>query len=57
MTDRLLRRFRADEPERGDVPGWVMITLMTATLVAALLLIAKPQLEALFQRAIDAVTQ
>jgi hypothetical protein len=57
MTDRLLRRFRADGPERGDVPGWVMITLMTATLVAALLLIAKPQLEALFQRAIDAVTQ
>nr|NLD39991.1 hypothetical protein [Actinomycetales bacterium] len=24
------------EPERGDVPGWVMVTLMTAGLVAVI---------------------
>ena len=35
-----------DHPERGDVPGWVMITLMSAVLVAALLALAGPALEA-----------
>jgi len=42
--------------ERGDVPGWVLITLMTAGLVAAIWLMAEPQLEAMFQRAMDRVS-
>lgn len=25
-----------DDPERGDVPGWVLITLMTAVVVAGI---------------------
>ena len=33
----LADRLREDEPERGDVPGWVMITVMTAALVLAIL--------------------
>lgn len=45
----------ADHPERGDVPGWVMITLMSAVLVAALLALAGPALEALFNQAMDKV--
>ncbi|THJ66142.1 hypothetical protein E8P82_08995 [Arthrobacter echini] len=45
-----------DDPERGDVPGWVMITLMSAVLVAALLAIAGPALEGLFNQAIDQVS-
>lgn len=44
-----------DHPERGDVPGWVMITLMSAVLVAALLALAGPALEALFNQAMDKV--
>jgi hypothetical protein len=28
---------RIDDPERGDVPGWVMVTVMTAILVVAIL--------------------
>ncbi len=46
---------RADHPERGDVPGWVMITLMSAVLVAALLALAGPALEGLFNQAMDKV--
>ncbi|CAL8898587.1 hypothetical protein KVA01_15120 [Kocuria varians] len=46
----------ADHPDRGDVPGWVMLTLMSAVLVAGLLLIARPALEGLFQDAIDRVS-
>jgi hypothetical protein len=43
--------------ERGDVPGWVMITLMSAVLVAALLALAGPALEGLFNQAMDKVGQ
>jgi hypothetical protein len=31
-------RLRDDDRERGDVPGWVMITVMTAALVLAILI-------------------
>lgn len=43
------------QDERGDVPGWVMITLMSAVLVAALLALATPALEGLFNQAMDKV--
>jgi hypothetical protein len=46
-----------DHHERGDVPGWVMITLMSAVLVAALLALAGPALEGLFNQAMDKVGQ
>lgn len=46
-----------DDKERGDVPGWVMITLMSAVLVAGLLALAGPALEGLFQSAINQVRQ
>jgi len=42
--------------ERGDVPGWVLITVMTAGLVAALMAIAKPELQDLLRDALDSVT-
>jgi hypothetical protein len=44
-----------DHPERGDVPGWVMLTLMSAVLVAGLLALAGPALEAMFNQAMDKV--
>ena len=46
-----------DEPsDRGDVPGWVLVTLMTAGLVSALWLVAGNALVNLFQTAIRSVT-
>lgn len=53
----LLARLSADDPDRGDVPGWVMLTLMSAVLVAGLLLVAQPALEGLFQDAMARVSQ
>ena len=41
--------------ERGDVPGWVLITVMTAGLVAALWAVAGPQLSAMLRDALDSV--
>lgn len=42
--------------ERGDVPGWVMVTLMTAGLVAVLWKFAGDALLDMFRRALDNVT-
>lgn len=44
------------EKERGDVPGWVLITLMTAGLVVAIWTVAGPALTGLFETAINKVT-
>lgn len=42
--------------ERGDVPGWVLITLMTAGLVAVIWVAAEDQFAKLFDRAISKVS-
>lgn len=46
---------RCDESDRGDVPGWVLVTLMTAGLVLALWAVAGPALTDLFEQAIERV--
>lgn len=45
-------RWRED---RGDVPGWVLVTLMTAGLVVALWGAAGPRLVQIFNDAVDNV--
>ena len=52
-------RRRLDETlrdERGDVPGWVLITRMTAGLVVLIWALAGPALGQLFQQAITRVS-
>ncbi|MDO5049602.1 MAG: hypothetical protein Q4D87_06950 [Actinomycetaceae bacterium] len=44
-----------EDSERGDVPGWVLVTLMTAGLVTAIWAVASPTLSNLFQTAIQGV--
>ena len=41
--------------ERGDVPGWVLITLMTAGLVIVIWGLAGPALSSVFDQAISRV--
>ena len=41
--------------ERGDVPGWVLITLMTAGLVIVIWGLAGPALSGVFDQAISRV--
>jgi 3-hydroxyacyl-CoA dehydrogenase len=43
------------ERERGDVPGWVLVTIMTAGLVTALWVVADDKLKQLFSDALDGV--
>jgi hypothetical protein len=53
----LVRRGSAlrAEPERGDVPGWVLVTLMTAGLVLGLWAVAGDALEGVFTEAMNRV--
>ena len=46
----------AAQDERGDVPGWVLITLMTAGLVVLIWALAGPALAGLFEQAIARVS-
>jgi hypothetical protein len=41
--------------DRGDVPGWVMITVMSAILVVAILGVFEPQIKDAISSAIDSV--
>lgn len=50
---RLAELWRHDE---GDVPGWVLITLMTAALVILIWALAGPALSEIFQNAIAKVS-
>lgn len=57
LSGLLLRVLaRVDDPERGDVPGWVLITIMTAGLVTAIWVVAKDQLETILQNALNSVS-
>lgn len=50
----LARRLVTEET--GDVPGWVLITLMTAGLVVIIWGLAGPALSGVFEQAIDRVS-
>lgn len=58
MNDRNMKQIMMDKitDERGDVPGWVLITLMTAGLVVIIWSLAGPALSSVFQQAIERVT-
>ena len=61
ITRRALHALRtgaADlrRDETGDVPGWVLVTLMTAGLVVLLWTFAGPALVGLFDQALKSVT-
>jgi len=49
------RFFKALSDDRGDVPGWVLVVLMTTGLVTALWTIAAPRLTAILKNSLDAM--
>ena len=51
----LSRQIRDRDSERGDVPGWVLITVMTAGLVAALWAVAGDALSTMLSDALNSV--
>jgi len=51
---KVLERSR---DERGDVPGWVLVTVMTAGLVVAVWSVADGQLKSVLTSALRSVSQ
>jgi len=56
MLARLHSRVIRAGRDRGDVPGWVLVTIMTAGLVTALWAIAGPTLQRMLTDALNSVT-
>lgn len=52
----LRAQFSTDDSERGDVPGWVLVTLMTAGLVTLLWQTAGPILQRMLKTALAQVS-
>jgi hypothetical protein len=54
LASSALKEFR---DERGDVPGWVLVTVMTAGLVVAVWSVADGQLKSVLTGALRSVSQ
>ena len=52
LFKKVLQTIRS---ERGDVPGWVLVVLMTTGLVTAIWTIAAPRLTSILKNSLDAM--
>jgi hypothetical protein len=50
-------RVRGRDPERGDVPGWVMVTVMTAGLVVVIFAVFRGKIVDAISNAIGSLRQ
>ena len=59
LREGLIRRHKSFyshlRDERGDVPGWVLVVLMTTGLVTAIWTIAAPRLTTILKNSLDAM--
>jgi hypothetical protein len=55
LQARALAAGGADDTERGDIPGWVLITIMTAGLVTLVWGVASDQLSSILKSALNSV--
>lgn len=56
LVTMLAARISPGERDRGDVPGWVMITVMSAALVLAILIPFREAIVDAVNEALDSVT-
>lgn len=52
MHETFFTRLKDD---RGDVPGWVLVVLMTTGLITAIWTIAAPRLTAILKNSLDSM--
>lgn len=57
LHSTLVMRGLPRTDDRGDVPGWVLVAVMTAGLVTAIWLVADGQLTSVLDRALSSVSQ
>ena len=49
------RLFNALRSERGDVPGWVLVVLMTTGLVTGIWTLAAPRIDSILRNSLDSM--
>ena len=52
---KFMRLIQTLSSERGDVPGWVLVVLMTTGLVTAIWTIAAPRLTSILKNSLDSM--
>jgi len=50
-----LSGMRALQDERGDVPGWVLVVLMTTGLVTGIWTLAAPRIDSILRNSLDSM--
>ena len=55
FLDRSIRIHAALKNDRGDVPGWVLVVLMTTGLVTGIWTLAAPRIESILRNSLDSM--
>jgi hypothetical protein len=55
MLDRSVALFESLRSERGDVPGWVLVVLMTTGLVTGIWTLAAPRIDSILRNSLDSM--
>lgn len=55
VAEKFREFMTKDVDESGDVPGWVLVVLMTTGLVTAIWTIAAPRLSTILKNSLDAM--
>lgn len=55
LLDRSIVLFNSLRSERGDVPGWVLVVLMTTGLVTGIWTLAAPRIDSILRNSLDSM--
>ena len=55
IGQQLKSAWRILSDERGDVPGWVLVVLMTTGLVTGIWTLAAPQIESILRSSLESM--
>ena len=56
ILNRSIQVFRALSEERGEVPGWVLVVLMTTGLVTGIWTLAAPRIDSILRNSLDSMS-
>ena len=55
IMNRSIRTYELISSERGDVPGWVLVVLMTTGLVTSIWTLAAPRINGILRNSLDSM--
>jgi hypothetical protein len=55
ILKRSIALFQILQSERGDVPGWVLVVLMTTGLVTGIWTLAAPRIDSILRNSLDSM--